>query len=61
MSFGHYLWVPAGLLEGVTGSQVTAHIYLNSKASWENETNHCLSLSTGPDDIKQFIEQLNKP
>ena len=59
MNLGDYLWVPAGLLEGHTNSNISAHIHLNSKASWENETYNCNLISEGPDDIKQFIKQLH--
>ena len=59
MTLGDYLWVPAGLLEGMTNSKIAAHIHLNSKASWESEIDNCNSISEGPNDINQFVNLLH--
>ena len=59
MTIGDYLWVPAGLLEGATNSQISAHIHTGSKASWEKDSTNCQLSSEGPDDIEKFIKSLD--
>ncbi len=58
MNIGNYMWVPAGLLEGVTNSKIAAHIHDNSKASWENNSENVKIFAEGPDSIEKFIKLL---
>lgn len=58
MSVGEYMWIPAGLIEGDFDSKVVAHIYTDSKVSWEQDASSCRMLQGGPDDIKEFMQAL---
>ncbi len=48
-------WIPAGLLEDEDGLEIVAHIYTQSKASWEEITASGKHFDEMPD-----IESLNK-
>lgn len=59
MNIGKYMWIPAGLLEGSTDSAIAAHIHLDSKASWERDTENSERYSGGPNNIDEFINLLH--
>lgn len=58
MNIGNYMWVPAGLLEGVTNSEIAAHIHDSSKASWESNSENVKIFAEGPDGFEKFIKLL---
>ncbi|MGC3873119.1 GFA family protein [Halomonas sp. GXIMD04776] len=50
------VWVPAGLLDELIESRVSAHLHITSAAPWEQESTGCVRLDGGPDSL----ESLNK-
>ena len=60
MNIGDYMWIPAGLLEGSTDSEIVAQIYTKSKASWERYAENSHIMPDGPEDIVEFMKLLNK-
>lgn len=54
------MWVPAGLLNGVTASQISIHLHLSSSASWEAETDSCVRLGVGPDSLESLNKALQR-
>ncbi|WOH36389.1 GFA family protein [Thalassotalea fonticola] len=48
-------WIPAGLLEQDADSMVTAHLFVESKASWDVVSGDAIQYSTMPD-----MDTLNK-
>lgn len=58
MNIGPYVWVPAGLLESPVGGKVAAHIFMESKASWEEEAEHAHHYEKGPEDVHAFMKAL---
>ena len=50
------VWVPAGLLDELTESRISAHLHVKSAASWEQDLKRCVRLDGGPDSL----ESLNK-
>ncbi|MFD1215727.1 GFA family protein [Microbulbifer celer] len=50
------VWVPAGLLNGLTTSRVSVHLHTTSAALWEDESVDCIRFDGGPDSL----ESLNK-
>ncbi|MCH4813436.1 GFA family protein [Vreelandella neptunia] len=50
------IWVPAGLLDEATESQISVHLHLSSAATWAQEPDRCVQLVGGPDSL----ESLNK-
>lgn len=59
MNVGEYMWIPAGILEGDIESKIVSHIFTESKPSWDEESNDCKSLLSGPDNIEVFMSELN--
>ncbi len=58
MSNGCYMWVPAGLLEGVNGRAIVAHIHLDSRAAWEKEAGNGERFPRAPKSLKAFMALL---
>lgn len=58
MNIGDYMWIPAGLLEGSTNRAIAAHIHLNSRASWERNSEQNKNYPDGPDNVGEFMNQL---
>lgn len=50
------VWVPAGLLNEGTASQISIHLHLSSAVSWEAEADGCVRLDAG----SNSLESLNK-
>ena len=59
MNIGEYMWIPAGILEGDIESKIASHIFTESKASWDTESNNCKLLLGGPENIEEFMSELN--
>nr|WP_273191831.1 GFA family protein [Halomonas sp.] len=55
------VWVPAGLLNNVTASQISIHLHLSSSASWASESDGCVRLDVGPDSLESLNLALQKP
>ncbi|MFD2176728.1 GFA family protein [Veronia pacifica] len=55
MDNGKQFWIPAGLLDGTGKSQIAAHLFVESKASWDNICDYGKQYEEMPD-----IEILNK-
>jgi len=60
MNVGNYMWIPAGLLEGPISSEIVAHIFTDSKASWERNAEECKYIAGGRGSIEEFMESLQK-
>lgn len=58
MNIGEYMWVPAGVLEGVLDRKVAAHIFIESKADWEENLPNYKSYNGMPESISGFMESL---
>lgn len=54
------MWVPAGLLNGETASQISIHLHLSSSASWDAETDRCVRLHSGPDSLEWLNQALQR-
>ena len=54
------VWIPAGLLDGITQSKVAVHLHLASAATWEQESNNCLRLEASPDSLQCLNNALQK-
>lgn len=54
------IWVPAGLLDEATASQVAIHLHLSSSASWAQESDCCVRLVGGPDSLESFNQALQR-
>lgn len=54
------IWVPAGLLDEATASQVSVHLHLTSSAEWAQESDSCVRLDGGPDSLKSLHEALQR-
>lgn len=54
------IWVPAGLLDEGTASQVSVHLHLSSSAPWAQEAGSCVRLAGGPDSLKSLYEALQR-
>lgn len=54
------MWVPAGLLNDETTSQISIHLHLSSSASWEAETDSCVRLDDGPDSLDALNQALQQ-
>lgn len=54
------IWVPAGLLDEETASQVAVHLHLSSSASWAKEADSCVRLVGGPDSLQSLHEALQR-
>lgn len=50
------VWIPAGLLDELDTSRISAHLHTKSAAPWEQESAECVRLDGGPDSL----ESLNK-
>lgn len=50
------VWIPAGLLDELDTSRISAHLHTKSAAPWEQESAECVRLDGGPD----TLESLNK-
>ncbi|CDG54837.1 MULTISPECIES: GFA family protein [Halomonadaceae] len=55
------VWVPAGLLNDETVSQISIHLHLSSSASWASESDGCVRLDGGPDSFESLNQVLQKP
>jgi hypothetical protein len=55
MSNGEQYWIPAGLLQGDTDSAIVAHLFVDSKASWDSVSNSGTHYEEMPD-----MESLNE-
>jgi len=51
-SAGQAYWVPAGLLEDDPGVGVAGHIFVGSRAPWDNITDRCAQYEEGVDGKK---------
>lgn len=60
MNVGDYMWIPAGSLDGVVDRQVVAQIFTRSRPSWATQSEHCISLQAGPDNIDEFMGFLQR-
>ncbi len=60
MSIGDYVWIPAGLLGDVPNRGIAAHIYFDSKSSWEREEKNVKKIPNGPENVKEFIAMLHE-
>lgn len=54
------MWIPAGLLDGVTLSQVSVHFHLTSAATWAKESDSCVWLADGPDSLEALNQALQR-
>ncbi|WP_301584698.1 GFA family protein [Halomonas alkaliantarctica] len=54
------IWIPAGLLEGVTGSRVAVHLHLSSSATWEQASSSSIRLDDGPNSLASLHEALQR-
>lgn len=54
------MWIPAGLLDGVTLSQVSVHLHLTSAATWAKESDSCVWLEDGPDSLEALNQALQR-
>lgn len=54
------IWIPAGLLDEATASQVAVHLHLSSSAAWAQESDSCVRLDGGPDDLETFNQALQR-
>jgi hypothetical protein len=52
------VWVPAGLLDGLTASRVSVHLHTSSAASWEQESTGCVRLEGGPESLESLSRLL---
>lgn len=59
MNIGEYMWIPAGILEGDVDRKIVSHIFTESKASWDKKSNNCKSHLGGPENIEEFMSELN--
>lgn len=59
MNIGEYMWVPAGILEGILERKVVAHIFTKSKADWEVNSPNFKSYDGLPDSISEFMASLS--
>jgi hypothetical protein len=50
------VWIPAGLLDELVISRISAHLHTKSAAPWEQESAECVRLDGGPNSL----ESLNK-
>lgn len=55
MENGEQYWIPAGLIEEANDSSVVAHLFVNSKASWDKIGDNGTQFEEMPD-----METLNK-
>jgi len=55
MDNGKQYWVPAGLLDSVRSCKIKAHIFVSSKASWDDISGNAHQFETVPS-----IEELNR-
>lgn len=54
------MWVPAGLLDGVTVAQVAVHLHLSSSAIWAKETSSCVRLGGGTNSLEALNQALQR-
>jgi len=59
MNISNYVWVPAGILESPLKGRVAAHIFTESKAPWEEETENSSNYLSAPEDIHAFMKSLS--
>ncbi|MDH4274116.1 MAG: GFA family protein [Gammaproteobacteria bacterium] len=55
-----YIWIPVGLLDKTGHKDVFAHIFVGSKADWENTPTSGLVYDTVPE-LSEFIAMLQQP
>ncbi|WP_081960600.1 GFA family protein [Nitrincola sp. A-D6] len=55
-----FIWIPAGLLNGVVTSQISVHLHMTSSASWESESDNCIRLDAGPDSLESLNQALQR-
>ena len=60
MNIGDYMCIPAGSIEDVVDREIVAHIFTESKASWDNTAENCKIFSGGPENIEEFMKVLQK-
>ena len=53
----HYMWIPVGLISSVE-SNISAHLCLASKSSWDSPSDAERSYQDMPEDINEFFEFL---
>lgn len=53
-----YVWIPAGLLEGDINAEIISHIFMDSKATWEKESDSVDYHQQFPG-FESHIERLN--
>ncbi|RUO35073.1 GFA family protein [Aliidiomarina soli] len=54
------VWIPAGLLDETTRSEVAVHLHLSSSATWESESGSCIRLDAGPDSLQALNNALQR-
>lgn len=54
----NYMWVPAGLLNGVN-SKVVAHLCLSSKSEWDHPIEALRNYEGMPENLEEFIQFLH--
>lgn len=52
------VWVPAGLLNGLTAFRVVVHLHTASAASWEQESGQCVHLEGEPESLESLNQLL---
>ena len=54
-----YYWVPSGMLEGSEKLEIVAHLYADSRASWDTAPLSGKVYDTMPEDMIAFIRTLH--
>ncbi|MFT7305551.1 MAG: hypothetical protein ACI9P7_000811 [Candidatus Azotimanducaceae bacterium] len=54
-----YMWIPMGLIDDAVSASVAALIFCDSKATWDETNSSLVSFSAMPEDMEEFISQLN--
>lgn len=54
------VWIPAGLLEGVSETRVKVHLHMNSSAKWERDSEHCVRLEEGAESLASLYAMLGE-
>jgi len=52
------VWVPAGLLDELDVSRVSAHLHTASAAPWAQESAECVRLESGPESLESLNQLL---
>jgi hypothetical protein len=53
-------WVPAGLLNAEFEVKINVHLHFSSSASWEQNSDDCMYLDSGPDSLESLNKALQR-